>query len=576
MEINPKFSLFLIFFLLIIISGCTQVSPSFAKPAPVTIHEDTPTLLAGPQAISKPGYYQLTQDVKTTNTTGKKFQLTCIEIRSSDVVFDGMGHTIDGSLLNPIEGQVSYGVQVNRGTLASPVSDVIIRNITVMNWDDGFSLWGANNFTIENVRAINNSIGVSLRSSSSISIKNSNLATNGEGIEGQDIEKVFIVNNTITSSKSPAINLDGQTQQNIYINFRGFFKAYPFYHYVKTTSGNGHIIANNELIDNKEGIILKTSSGNLIGNNRLQSTKGCGVSLEKVDNSIIANNSICAISFLNCGLNNELKDNTYFGNGTRETHETRPDYFPSQVIIGILLVFLLGTVNIVSKAGSSKIIKKVSGKFPFFDEKVGSALHNRGISKLFENPVGVSILGTVIFGGAFAYSKSVNLTTVFFCILMLISGIVTVIPRVIKYLIARRSGIPVKYQMWWGGIFILFFTAIFSMVVLGLGNVFGQPIRTEIAHEDQFEKKKMALTNLAGPVVCILFSFVFFFLYLSKGTFVALWQTGLQMSLLSALVMLLPLSPVEGEKIFAWNKFVWIVLFVPVLFAYFGCLIISY
>jgi hypothetical protein len=50
-------------------------------------------------------------------------------------------------------------------------------------------------------------------------------------------------------------------------------------------------------------------------------------------------------------------------------------------------------------------------------------------------------------------------------------------------------------------------------------------------------------------------------------------MNGLQMSRLTSVVILLPVSLVEGEHIWKWNKIAWGMLFFPVLIAYFGCLI---
>ena len=80
--------------------------------------------------------------------------------------------------------------------------------------------------------------------------------------------------------------------------------------------------------------------------------------------------------------------------------------------------------------------------------------------------------------------------------------------------------------------------------------------------------KILALTRLAGPVVSVLLSLVFLLLYLMKGTFASLALMGLEMSLLTALVTFLPISPMDGERVFKWNKLVWIVVFVPILLAY--------
>jgi Zn-dependent protease len=53
-----------------------------------------------------------------------------------------------------------------------------------------------------------------------------------------------------------------------------------------------------------------------------------------------------------------------------------------------------------------------------------------------------------------------------------------------------------------------------------------------------------------------------------NGPYAASALEGLKMSLLSAFVMLLPISPLEGVGIKAWNKYIWTGLFLPVMIAY--------
>ena len=101
-----------------------------------------------------------------------------------------------------------------------------------------------------------------------------------------------------------------------------------------------------------------------------------------------------------------------------------------------------------------------------------------------------------------------------------------------------------------------------------LGSIVGQPVRTAIEREDEYEKKILALIMLAGPLVSLVLSASFLLLYLMKGPYSSLAMIGLDMSLLTALVSFLPISPMEGERVFKWNKLVWVVVFVPVLLAY--------
>ncbi len=52
------------------------------------------------------------------------------------------------------------------------------------------------------------------------------------------------------------------------------------------------------------------------------------------------------------------------------------------------------------------------------------------------------------------------------------------------------------------------------------------------------------------------------------GTYASLAWTGLNMSLLTAVVSFIPLFPMEGERVYKWNKLVWLMVFIPIALAY--------
>jgi hypothetical protein len=230
---------------------------------------------------------------------------------------------------------------------------------------------------------------------------------------------------------------------------------------------------------------------------------------------------------------------------------------------------LAGTFNLTIKGSSSWILKKVYGKYSAVEQKFDSAVQGSRLSRLFTGSAAVSVTGAIILGGVFTYTTSFGLRTEVFLVLTLIGGIVTVIPKVIQYSFARTMGMQTAYRMWWGGILVMFATALLFR------NVFGQPIRTEVVQAQTANPKKMAFIMLTGPVISVLISPVFLLLYLMKGTFASLALIGIQMSLLSALVLLLPVAPMEGKQVFRWNKIVWAALFFPILLVY-GFLLLGY
>jgi hypothetical protein len=174
----------------------------------------------------------------------------------------------------------------------------------------------------------------------------------------------------------------------------------------------------------------------------------------------------------------------------------------------------------------------------------------------------VSLIGAAILGGAFTFITSFGLKIDIFVTWTIIGAVVVIVPRAIQYIVAGKNGILADYRLWWGGILIILLTTVIFR------NVFGQPVRTEITREDECDKKKLAIVMLAGPLVSILLSSIFLVMYLMKGTYATLGLMGLEMSLLAAVVTFIPISPMEGERVYLWNKIVWAAIFFPVLFVY--------
>ena len=44
---------------------------------------------------------------------------------------------------------------------------------------------------------------------------------------------------------------------------------------------------------------------------------------------------------------------------------------------------------------------------------------------------------------------------------------------------------------------------------------------------------------------------------------------GFSINLLAAVFELLPITPCDGKDVFSWNKFVWVLVFFPLVLVYF-------
>ncbi len=98
--------------------------------------------------ISAPGRYTLDHDFISFGSIG-------VLINSSDVVLDGMGHSIEGT-----DATGSTGVVVGGISPEPRVVNVTVRNLTVRHWNSGICVVRANGSVIEYVVSEQNSVGL--------------------------------------------------------------------------------------------------------------------------------------------------------------------------------------------------------------------------------------------------------------------------------------------------------------------------------------------------------------------------------------------------------------------------------
>jgi parallel beta-helix repeat protein len=493
-----------------------------------------------------------------------------------------MGHTLDGSRIN---SSCPYSIAFYLGDkfgAQSRYPNVIVRNVTVSHWIEGIQLNNANNFLLDkSVLKGNNQAGLEVHTSSNIKITNNSFIGNRLlGIVGMDNENVLISNNVIAGNSNIGLNVMGKTMKKAPLELNIFGQQIRFFSEFisleSRTSGGGYTISNNEIKNNaNEGIFISGSAFNVVRDNLITGNGQNGVHLIGVDNSVISNNTFInnravGIRSESRGINLIFENNTFSGNKDEiKTSYSTFSNFPTSAIFGTIIVYLFsllgGTTKILEKVVANRGIRRFSEKFKPYEEKISTTLNNSKISVILKNNIAVSLLGAVIFGAAFTFisgSAYVNIIEVF-AILTLIGGVVVIVPKGVQYLAANREGMSVEYRLWWGGLLVI----ALSTLLLG-GKIFGQPVRTAIERENEYERKKLALVKIIGPFVSIILSVSFFLLYVKGGIYASLAWTGLNMSLLTAVVSFLPIAPMEGEYLYKWNKLVWGIFFILLVIAY--------
>jgi parallel beta-helix repeat protein len=584
MKIPSSLIVLAILFLFVLSLGCSQPASSSTPSTEIGNKSLTPIPISGQMTITRPGLYYLTSDLSPSEIEGgvsdsssslyiitsSRYSTTrpYITISSSDVIFDGMGHTIDGKKVAQKYDHV-YGISITRSSYNPSLHSIIVRNITLSNWSVGLFFDRVKDFELVDSQFYKNDQGFTSHASSNISISGNVFSkNNGEGMNGVDLENVWIFDNTILQNKGNGIFLEGW--QEVPITFKLFEKWYPLSYFSKiqkTTSAGGYTITRNTISDNSEGIGLSNTENCVLSQNAISNSKRSGINIRRVANTIISDNSIQVsgndgITIVNPGINLVVVNNT----GTVK-YSSYPEKLPVSVILGIILIILFkvlaGSSNIVKKFLPTKIINKILTQFGQLEVLIRTAIRNSRLSILFEGPLAVTIAGAAIFGGAYAFIGSIHLTLVTFSSLLIISGIVTVTPRAVQYLTATKWGLESDYRLWWGGILIILVT-----MLLPVGEIFGQPVKMQILTEASRVEREILIAKLAAPFTTIFLSVGFLLLYLLKGTVAPFAMIGLNMSLLSSVVLLLPISPMDGEYICKYDRLKWGLLFFPVLIGY--------
>ena len=99
--------------------------------------------------ISAPGRYELDHDLILSDAIG-------VLINSSDVVMDGMGHSIEGTTTN------STGVSAGPHTSSDTIVNVTVRNLSVRDCGTGIAIDGIVGSVVEQVVAERNTVGLAL------------------------------------------------------------------------------------------------------------------------------------------------------------------------------------------------------------------------------------------------------------------------------------------------------------------------------------------------------------------------------------------------------------------------------
>ncbi|MCX6688635.1 MAG: PEGA domain-containing protein [Methanoregula sp.] len=289
--------------------------------------------LTGPTTITAPGYYVLQNDILNSQ------EPTCIKITASDVTLDGNGHIIDG-----MKSVDSTGILLNPA--GDTMSNVVIKNVVLREWQSGISLSRVKGGTLEDVKGSHNSrYGVHISSSSNVTVKNNELNENGNGIYVDYSNGISILNSIFNNNdyagatfyQSQQLTIDSNTaNNNVYAGI------YTQRMEQSTVSGNhaahnqngillysgdlDNTITGNIVTDNTYGICIYYGRGNTVINNQVANNSR-GLYLMELENSKFSHNTVTSVGGLGIDMTTSpVKNNQFVDNYFNNTNNVNPPY----------------------------------------------------------------------------------------------------------------------------------------------------------------------------------------------------------------------------------------------------------
>ena len=123
---------------------------------------------------------------------------------------------------------------------------------------------------------------------------------------------------------------------------------------------------------------------------------------------------------------------------------------------------------------------------------------------------------------------------------------------------AERYGYWAEFRMWVMGIVLALITSTF-------GFIFAAPGATYISGNN-VTPRQYGIISIAGPATNVVIALVFLLVRtVGTGIVYDIGLVGFPVNLFLATFNMLPIMPLDGAKVFRWNKLLWVAAFLPLL-----------
>jgi Zn-dependent protease len=194
--------------------------------------------------------------------------------------------------------------------------------------------------------------------------------------------------------------------------------------------------------------------------------------------------------------------------------------------------------------------------------KIVPHITDSGLPILTYRELVVIACSAAIFAITFIFKDKIGVQWSTLLIFLIMGGVATIVHELGHRLSGRYYGYPSELQIWSLGSVTMLITAWF------FGTVFAQPSRTVMQGMIKETNTHEVIVMVTGPLINLLFAGISFLLLPLGGYLTIMGTAGFSMNLLACVCSLIPVKPMDGERVFLWNKLLWALIWFPIFVIY--------